>query len=359
MLLRVLRKRRACVLERTHVPVVVSRRLESLPISRIGNWQSRHWRHGDCAYLSRRVVVVASANLAVAANGSIEQPSRFFLLLARAWFLARAVESAAAERVNDMSFIVYACVRVWSLSDMPLSCCAHFLFCCWSTQGAFLCLTDGCQKELACWQRLRNAHHRHSVLDGVRLRQQHRHQRVGFVATGPSIQLDALRDEPVLIVDFNGKMKRMLWSFIFVQLLFIFSSAFFLVARSVHLVHHDSLGADESWIQVRRGTERHRSCCKVRLQNFVWLVCCVYILAFLFNKKINSCRSVKSQVPCSITCNDGSTLRGAKCSSSMLGRGSLSEHTCLNVGSLGAKQLKYVTDANFSRWMRLRFGQDI
>ena len=52
-------------------------------------------------------------------------------------------------------------------------------------------------------------------------------------------------------------------------------------------------------------------------------------------------RAVKSQDPFSIACLDGSTLRGAKCSN-MLGRGVTSSHTCLNVGSLGDKALKYV-----------------
>ena len=56
-------------------------------------------------------------------------------------------------------------------------------------------------------------------------------------------------------------------------------------------------------------------------------------------------RSIKSQAPFRITCNDGSTLSGAKCASTMFGQGSSSQHTCLNVGSLGSKVLKYVINS--------------
>ena len=50
---------------------------------------------------------------------------------------------------------------------------------------------------------------------------------------------------------------------------------------------------------------------------------------------------MKAQDPFSITCSDGGTLRGAKCMS-VFGRGPTSSHTCLNMGSLVAKSLKYI-----------------
>ena len=78
-------------------------------------------------------------------------------------------------------------------------------------------------------------------------------------------------------------------------------------------------------------------------------------------------RFVKSQQPFSIACNDGSTMRGAQCASTLLGRGSLSRRTCCNVGSLGAKTRKYyVTRREICSWfwffllllLFLFFGQE-
>ena len=72
-------------------------------------------------------------------------------------------------------------------------------------------------------------------------------------------------------------------------------------------------------------------------------------------------RSIKSQHPFSITCNDGSTLRGAKCMSSILGRGSTSLHTCLNVGSLGANASHVIlfdkTSQNTKKTQRRRLAR--
>ena len=53
---------------------------------------------------------------------------------------------------------------------------------------------------------------RHRVLRRACRRQQHGFQRVGCFAARPSIQLVALRDERVLCVDFNGKMKNFMFA---------------------------------------------------------------------------------------------------------------------------------------------------
>ena len=64
------------------------------------------------------------------------------------------------------------------------------------------------QQEYFCRRRSQNAYwRRHGDLCRARFRQQRRRQCVGSFATGSSIQLDALRDERVLFIDFNGNIK--------------------------------------------------------------------------------------------------------------------------------------------------------
>ena len=101
-----------------------------------------------------------------------------------------------------------------------------------------------------------------------------------------------------------------------------------------------------SWWLARRRSEpstyamRHRTSSIVLQSKYFWDY--FHVLRFKKVIIIMKYRSVKSQDAFSITCNDGSTLRGAKCSSSIFGRGSMSAHACLNVGTLGAKALKFV-----------------
>ena len=77
------------------------------------------------------------------------------------------------------------------------------------------------QQEYFCRRRSQNAYwRRHGDLCRARFRQQRRRQCFGCIATGSSIQLNTLRVERVLIVDFNGKIKRILCLYVHYRVLF-------------------------------------------------------------------------------------------------------------------------------------------
>ena len=87
---------------------------------------------------------------------------------------------------------------------------------------------------------------RRGDLRRARLPEQRRPQHVGLIVIWSSIQLDALRDERVLIsLSIPTVFERMLCSFVCKIAVLIFSVPFLsLVAWSIQLVHDDSLGDD-------------------------------------------------------------------------------------------------------------------
>ena len=129
----------------------------------------------------------------------------------------------------------------------------------WLAQNELSCRS---RSRNACWY-LRDACSRSSVAFDLS---------VGCVASRPSIQLNALRDERVLFVDFNRKMKNFMFVCSLSCLIFRFRRILQSPGTHKWIDHHDSLGAVESWIQMRRGTKYHRSCwqsnyiCFVRLE---------------------------------------------------------------------------------------------